>query len=182
MTTKDEREPFLSRWSRLKQEAREEPERKEPAAPDEQKPAPELPPIDHLNHDSDFKLFMDKRVDDKLRRLALKKLFTDPRFNVTDGLDDYAEDYSVLEDLPSEMAALQQHARRILRSPEEAAAADAAERQGAEESVAARHGEQPADQGKTGAAPESAPTEGEPQRTSEADSSGGSGKKDERRG
>lgn len=182
MTTKDEREPFLSRWSRRKQEARDEPAPKEPAAPDEGKPAPELPPVDQLNYESDFKDFMDKRVDDKLRRLALKKLFTDPRFNVTDGLDDYAEDYSLLEDLPSDMVALQQHARRILRSPEEAAAADSAERQGAEESVAARHGEQPADQGETRAAPESVPSEGEPQRTGEAGASDASGEKDERHG
>lgn len=118
MTTKDEREPFLARWSRMKQESREEPADKPPAKADEPKPAPELPPVDELNYDSDFKAFMDKGVDSRLRRLALKKLFSDPRFNVTDGLDDYAEDYSVLEDLPEEMAALQQHARRILRGPE----------------------------------------------------------------
>lgn len=118
MTTKDDREPFLSRWSRLKQEARDDPAEKLPPKAEESMPAPELPPVDKLNYDSDFKAFMDKRVDGRLRRLALKKLFTDPRFNVTDGLDDYAEDYSALEDLPEEMAALQQHARRILRGPQ----------------------------------------------------------------
>ena len=62
---------------------------------------------------------MDKRVDDGLRRMALKKLFSDPRFNETDGLDVYAEDYSALEDLPREMAELQQHARRILQRAEQ---------------------------------------------------------------
>lgn len=149
MTTKDEREPFLSRWSRKKQEAREEPADKAPAKPEEPKPAPELPPVDQLNYDSDFKAFMDKRVDGRLRRLALKKLFNDPRFNVTDGLDDYAEDYSALEDLPAEMAALQQHARRILRGPEadekpetgEPAAAQPEERPS--DQIAARSKEQP---------------------------------------
>ncbi len=118
MTIKKDRQPFLSRWSRLKQEAREVPERREPAKPEDTKPAAELPPVDQLNHDSDFQLFMDKRVDDRLRRLALKKLFTDPQFNLTDGLDDYAEDYTLLEDLPEGMAELQQHARRVLRGPE----------------------------------------------------------------
>ena len=118
MTIKDDREQFLSRWSRLKQEARDQPEPKEPEKPADPKSVPELPPVDQLTHESDFKLFMDKRVDDRLRRLALKKLFEDPRFNLTDGLDDYAEDYTLLEDLPADMAALQQHARRILRGPE----------------------------------------------------------------
>ena len=126
MTTKDDREPFLARWSRLKRKARDEPEQKVPAKTEAPKPAQELPPVDGLNYDSDFKAFMEKGVDERLRRLALKKLFNDPRFNVTDGLDDYAEDYSLLEDLPKEMAALQQHARRILRGsePEENRATD----------------------------------------------------------
>ncbi len=84
----------------------------------ETQPAPELPSPDQLDHESDFKAFMDKRVDDGLRRLALKKLFSDPRFNVTDGLDDYAEDYSALEDLPQEMVELQQHVRRLLHGTE----------------------------------------------------------------
>lgn len=118
MATKDDKERFLSRWSRLKRKAREEPAQTAPTKPEAPQPAPELPPLDQLNFESDFKAFMDKRVDDGLRRMALKKLFTDPRFNVTDGLDVYAEDYSALEDLPKEMVGLQQHARRILRGPE----------------------------------------------------------------
>jgi hypothetical protein len=119
MSAKDDREPFLSRWSRLKQEARDEPAESAPAKQDEtHQPVPELPPVDQLNYDSDFKAFMDKRVDERLRRIALKKLFSDPRFNVTDGLDDYAEDYSALEDLTTEMVERQLHARRILRGPE----------------------------------------------------------------
>jgi len=140
MTTKDDRERFLSRWSRRKREAREEPADKAPAKSDKAKPAPELPPVDELNYDSDFKAFMDKGVDNRLRRLALKKLFNDPRFNVTDGLDDYAEDYSALEDLPKEMVALQQHARRILGGPEPE------EKPETEGTTTARPDEQPADQ------------------------------------
>jgi len=118
MTAKRAKERFLSRWSRRKRRARAETVSKSPAKAQESQPAPELPPLDQLNYESDFKAFMDKRVDDGLRRLALKKLFGDPRFNVTDGLDDYAEDYSALEDLPAEMVDLQRHAQRILRGQE----------------------------------------------------------------
>ena len=61
---------------------------------------------------------MDRRVDDGLRRLALKKLFGDPRLNAADGLDVFSEDYSKLEDLPQEMVAKLEHMRRTLRRPE----------------------------------------------------------------
>ena len=118
MTAKRAKERFLSRWSRRKRQVRAEPVSKSPAKAQEPQPAPELPPLDQINYESDFKAFMDKRVDDGLRRLALKRLFGDPRFNVCDGLDDYAEDYSALEDLPPEMVELQRHAQRILRGRE----------------------------------------------------------------
>ena len=119
MTARDPAERFLARWSRRKRQSRDEPAPKASTKADERPPVPELPPLDQLNHESDFKAFMDKRVDDGLRRMALKKLFSDPRFNETDGLDVYAEDYSALEDLPREMAELQQHARRILQRAEQ---------------------------------------------------------------
>jgi len=177
MSTKDDRKPFLLRWSRLKQEARAEPAQNAPAKADETpQPAPELPPVDQLNYDSDFKAFMDKRVDDRLRRIALKKLFTDPQFNVTDGLDDYAEDYSALEDLTTEMVERQLHARRILRGtePEEKAATEkpgmVQPKQRSADQVAARSDEQPGleDLGqKIG---------------KEGETSSGPGEKDERRG
>jgi hypothetical protein len=118
MTARDPKERFLVRWSRRKRRSRDEPAPKAPTKADAQPPVPELPPLDQLNHESDFKAFMDKRVDDGLRRMALKKLFSDPRWNETDGLDVYAEDYSALEDLPREMVELQQHARRILQRAE----------------------------------------------------------------
>ncbi|MDA1117401.1 MAG: DUF3306 domain-containing protein [Proteobacteria bacterium] len=110
----------LSRWSRLKRAsaAAGEVAKTAPAAPEA--PPPELPPLDQLSYDSDFSVFMDKRVDQGLRRLALKKLFGDPRFNLTDGLDVYAEDYSLLEDLPQSVVATLEHARRILRGPDPA--------------------------------------------------------------
>ncbi|MGE5088953.1 MAG: DUF3306 domain-containing protein [Candidatus Levyibacteriota bacterium] len=53
-----------------------------------------LPPIDSLTPDSDFAAFMRPEVDEVLKRGALKKLFSDPRFNVMDGLDIYIDDYT----------------------------------------------------------------------------------------
>jgi Protein of unknown function (DUF3306) len=114
---KVDKEPFVSRWSRLKQEARERPLQEVPK-PADAKPLPELPPVDKLGFESDFRGFMDTRVDEAVRRIALKKLFSDPRFNIKDGLDDYAEDYAALEDLPAAMVDQLQHARRLLRGPE----------------------------------------------------------------
>lgn len=39
-------------------------------------------------------------VDEDTRRLAVKKLFEDPRYNVMDGLDVYIDDYSKPDPLP----------------------------------------------------------------------------------
>jgi hypothetical protein len=108
------REPFLSRWSRRKRaSAHAAPEPKLPAQAEG--PPPELPPIDSLTPESDFSAFMHKQVDEKLRRAALQKLFSDPAFNVVDGLDDYAEDYTQLETLAEGAAATLEHAKRTLR-------------------------------------------------------------------
>ena len=74
----------------------------------------ELPSIDELGPDSDFQGFMDPKIDDSLRRAALKKLFSDPHFNVTDGLDVYAEDYTKLESMTPAMVAGLKHAQRLL--------------------------------------------------------------------
>ncbi|UCH49152.1 MAG: DUF3306 domain-containing protein [Betaproteobacteria bacterium] len=76
--------------------------------------APDLPSIDELAPDSDFAAFMDPRVDDDVRRAALKTLFRDPDFNVTDGLDVYAEDYTKLEKLTPAMVAALRFAKRTL--------------------------------------------------------------------
>jgi Protein of unknown function (DUF3306) len=114
----------LSRWSRLKREATRAAEAPTPG-PAAEAPLPELPPADQLGADSDYSAFMDARVDDKLRRLALKKLFGDPRFNVTDGLDDFAEDYTLLADLPSALVEKLEHVRRVLRRPDPEQATEA---------------------------------------------------------
>jgi hypothetical protein len=114
------REAFLSRWSRRKRDAvQSTPESTQPAQPTsaEAQP-PELPPIDSLTHESDFSGFMHKQVDDKLRRAALRKLFSDPSFNIVDGLDDYADDYTLLETLAEGAAAGLEHAKSTLLGPD----------------------------------------------------------------
>lgn len=114
---------FLSRWSRVKTEAREaSPTQAGDAAATpagalparSEGPAPELPPVEKLTLDSDFSGFFHPKVDEKLRRAALRKLFSDPHFNVMDGLDVYIDDYSKTEPIPAAMLASLKQAQRIL--------------------------------------------------------------------
>ncbi len=139
--TRSSKEGLLSRWSRLKRSSTES------AADDEQagirnttttaakpavdeddgpasdaaetQPLPELPLIDELTPDSDFQPFMDPRVEDGVRRAALKTLFRSADFNITDGLDVYAEDYSKLEKLTPAMVATLKYAQRTLLGQDE---------------------------------------------------------------
>ncbi|MBK8323841.1 MAG: DUF3306 domain-containing protein [Betaproteobacteria bacterium] len=110
-------EDFLSRWSRRKRAIRsgapveEVPPVAKPvpataaggtlAEADAPPPEP-LPPVESLTPESDFTPFMDSKVDPGVRREALKKLFSDPRFNVMDRLDTYIDDYSLPDPLPPE--------------------------------------------------------------------------------
>jgi hypothetical protein len=61
--------------------------------------APELPPLEALDEDSDYSAFLGKGVPPDLKQKALKKLFHSPKFNVRDGLDDYDWDFSNPEPL-----------------------------------------------------------------------------------
>jgi hypothetical protein len=103
---------FLHRWSRLKREVSVKPEATArtdvPVAP------AELPALDGLSFESDFRVFMHAKVDEGIRRAALKKLFSDPRFNVIDGLDVYIDDYSKEDPIPPGMLAQLQHVRTTL--------------------------------------------------------------------
>jgi hypothetical protein len=97
---KELEEPFLSRWSRLKAEAATA----KPPPPPAAGPAPaELPPVEQLTLESDFKAFLHPKVEEHLKRAALKKLFSDPRFNRMDGLDVYIDDYNLADPLPEGM-------------------------------------------------------------------------------
>jgi hypothetical protein len=106
---------FLNRWGRRKRESANA----APAtAPGPAQPLPALPPIDGLSFDSDFEAFMHAKVDERVRRMALKKLFSDPRFNVMDGLDVYIDDFSKEDPIPPGMLAQLQHARTTLFGPQ----------------------------------------------------------------
>lgn len=114
-------ENFLQRWSRRKSEARVPapgaqedltPEAQAaraqtakaapasmPAAPASEQDQPVLPPLEHLNEDSDYSAFMSANVSDELRRLALRKLFHSPKFNVIDPVDQFVSDWNGFEPL-----------------------------------------------------------------------------------
>jgi hypothetical protein len=115
MTTTD-KDSFLSRWSRLKQEAHDQPpqEKAPEKGVESTAPPPELPPLDKLTLDSDYRAFFHPKVDEDVRRAALKKLFSDPHFNVMDGLDVYIDDYSKTEAIPPAMLAGLRQAQKIL--------------------------------------------------------------------
>jgi hypothetical protein len=121
-------EGFLGRWSQRKQALREgkpveeppvsaapqsvpalaartEPDRAEAgAAPGiEVPPPPTLEDAQALTPQSDFRRYVVGDVDPEVRHAAMRKLFSDPHFNVMDGLDIYIEDYNTPNPLPASM-------------------------------------------------------------------------------
>lgn len=120
--------PFLSRWARRKAAAREGvalPESAPPAAPPPPvatvqpvagpveaavdpkavEPPPTLDDVAKLTTESDFTRFVARDVQPDVKNAALKKLFTDPHFNVMDGLDIYIDDYGKPDPLPADWLA-----------------------------------------------------------------------------
>ncbi len=120
---------FLGRWSRRKVDAREGKPLSEPVAPPvaavppaaalpvaaapvdvpeaappaDAEPAPTLDDVKALTPESDFKPYMAQGVSSEVKNAAVKKLFTDPHFNVMDRLDTYIDDYSKPDPLPASM-------------------------------------------------------------------------------
>jgi hypothetical protein len=119
---------FLGRWSQRKQALREGGAVAEPpidkhigfgeteaasvpeaAPPQAQKnsptptPAPTLADVRALHADSSFAPFVARDVAPEVRNAAMKKLFTDPHYNVMDGLDIYIDDYSRPDPMPAAM-------------------------------------------------------------------------------
>jgi hypothetical protein len=96
---------------------------------------PQPPPLtledaNALTHDSDFRPFAARNVAPEVRNAAMKKLFSDPHFNVMDRLDTYIDDYSQPDPIPSGML-------RNLASARFLGLFDAEEKQEAEEAEAA---------------------------------------------
>jgi len=69
----------------------------------EAKPTPTLADVQQLTPESDFSGFMARGVTPDVKNAAMKKLFTNPHFNVMDRLDIYIDDYSQPDPLPIEM-------------------------------------------------------------------------------
>lgn len=119
----EDKEAFLSRWSRLKQEqprAAPAPAAPAPAAAKETRP-PVLPPVDELTPKSDFAPFMHPKVGEAVRRVALKKLFSDPHFNVPDLYEAYSGDWTGGDPISEELLKTLNQARTVLFREEEAA-------------------------------------------------------------
>jgi len=76
-----------------------------------------LPPVDSLVFDSDFTQFLQPKVDETVKRQALKKLFQDPRFNVMDRLDVYIDDYSLPDPISPEVVRELLHMRSFFSPP-----------------------------------------------------------------
>jgi hypothetical protein len=86
-----------------------------------QAPATELPDLDQLGADSDYSAFLTPGVDADLRRRALRKLFSSPKFNVFDGLDTYRDDYTSFPALGSIVTAdMRYHVERLAKQVAEA--------------------------------------------------------------
>lgn len=135
---------FLRRWSRRKLDPA--PAAAKPAAAE---PAPPLPAADSLTFESDFKAFMHAKVEEGVKRAALKKLFSDPHFNIMDGLDIYIDDYSQDDPIPQAMMASLEHAKATLFGREDENKAQDAP---PEQDVAQAPAEQPAKKEDDGAA------------------------------
>ena len=131
MGVAEDRPGFLGRWARRKNNALQGKPLDEPAAPVNNlpvpaspvssvlataKPEPETAPqesapekllslddVKLLTQESDFRPFMAGNVGSDVRNAAMKKLFTDPHYNVMDGLDIYISDYSIADPIPESM-------------------------------------------------------------------------------
>ena len=66
-------------------------------------PPPTLDDARALTTESDFKPFMAKNVSSEVKNAAMKKLFTDPHYNVMDMMDTYVDDYSKSDPIPESM-------------------------------------------------------------------------------
>lgn len=56
--------------------------------------APTLDDVAQLTQESDYRAFVGRHVSSDVKNAAMKKLFTDPHFNVMDRMDVYIDDYS----------------------------------------------------------------------------------------
>ena len=132
----DDKEPFLSRWSRRKLEANEDAPVGAPRADESREPpaavAPPLPATEPPAAETvdaftlEYRKFFDPRVDETLRRTALKQLFSDPHFNTMDGLDTYVDDYSKPDPISAAMLRQLNQAKDLFLFDDEKQASESA--------------------------------------------------------
>ena len=129
MTTPDDEERFLRRWSRLKRAADEAPDTPPQAAGAGavEPPPPVLADTEKLDFSSDFTRFLGARVEESVKRAALKKLFHSLHFHQMDGLDVYVDDYGKFEPMDDETLNQLAHARDLLFREQGGQAAPAAD-------------------------------------------------------
>jgi len=69
-----------------------------PLTPEQEAAVKDLPPVESLDKDSDFTPFFGPNIPDFLKRQAFKALWvSSPFFGFQDGLDDYAENFRIIE-------------------------------------------------------------------------------------
>lgn len=119
----DKEERFLTRWSRRKQQSNKEetvePENEAAAdAEDQAATAPvkrdeDMPAIESIDENSDVSDFFSPGVSEALRKVALRKFFHSPAFNVVDGLDDYDDDFKTFQALGDIVTADMRHQQEL---------------------------------------------------------------------
>ena len=98
----------------------------EPAIVEENVLADEdMPPLDSLDENSDYSGFLSSGVSEGLRRRALRKLFSSAVFNITDGLDDYNDDFTSFAALGDIVTSDMRHQAEVEAERERQARADA---------------------------------------------------------
>ena len=145
MSEKDE--GFARRWSRLKQQAREEQQPEEASPPDlpapvaasdappesgdkpEEKPfdPASLPPVESLTNESDYSPFMRPEVPEDLRQKALRRLWaSDAVLSAPDPVDMHNIDYNAVPTFPDGVKTLYRIGQGMFDESEAEAAKPAA--------------------------------------------------------
>ncbi len=135
---RDPESGLLGRWSRrkaLQQQEKGQPTRQDESEQEaelpEAQPEPverpltdaDMPSLETLGEDDSYSGFLSPEVSEKLRKVALRKLFHGAGFNIRDGLDDYDEDFTVFQPLGDIVTADMRHREEMLeRKSQEALA------------------------------------------------------------
>ncbi len=75
----------------------------EASAPIQAPPLPTMEDVARLTRSSDYSRFVGAGVERGVSNAAMRKLFSDPGFNVMDGLDTYIDDYGKPDPIPESM-------------------------------------------------------------------------------